>query len=113
MERARRKYLHDALQSANEIVEFTSGVTFEEFASDRMRQKATFYSFAVLGEALNNLSKAVPDSATRLSGVRPAVDMRNQLIHGYSTVDVGIVWSTARQDIPNLRDEVEALMDVE
>jgi uncharacterized protein with HEPN domain len=30
--------------------------------------------------------------------------MRDRLIHGYDTVDVAILWQTATQDIPALRD---------
>ena len=33
--------------------------------------------------------------------------MRNRIVHGYSGVDMTIVWDTIRNDLPILKDEVE------
>lgn len=75
-----------------------------------MRQRATYYAFAVLGESLNKLMQHEPALRPELSDVRMAIDMRNRLIHGYSSVDVAIVWATTQADIPNLRDELRGLL---
>jgi len=32
--------------------------------------------------------------------------MRDKLIHGYFGVDTGLVWDTARNDIPMLKQEI-------
>ena len=111
MDREARKLLHDAFNATEEILEYTNKVSFEHFAADRMRQRATYFAFAVLGEALNQLLQHYPLFGSTLTDVREPIDMRNRLIHGYSSVDPGIVWATAVQDIPNLRDELQALMD--
>ena len=37
--------------------------------------------------------------------------MRDILIHGYYDVSVEIVWKTAREDIPPLRQEVLRILD--
>ncbi len=37
------------------------------------------------------------------------IAMRNELIHGYFKVDLAIVYQTAMQDIPTLRDPLERL----
>jgi uncharacterized protein with HEPN domain len=111
MDRRTRKLLRDALSAADEILEFTKDVDLATFTADRMRQRATYYAFAVLGEALNLLMRHAPDLQTEISDVRLAIDMRNRLIHGYASVDVGIVWATVRAEIPNLRDELQGLLD--
>ncbi len=110
MERETRKLLRDAFNATEEILEYTSDVSFEEFATDRMRQRATYFAFAILGEALNQLLKREPSLTLELTNVRMSIDMRNRLIHGYSTIDSGIVWATAQQDIPNLRQELQDLL---
>ena len=33
--------------------------------------------------------------------------MRNRIVHGYSGINLRIVWDTVREDIPKLRDELE------
>ena len=105
-----RKLLRDALGAAEEILEYTSDVDFQGFSSDRMRQRATFFAFTVLGEALNQLVKRAPSYQVMIPDVQLSIDMRNRLIHGYSSIDAGIVWATARQDIPNLRDTLYGLL---
>jgi uncharacterized protein with HEPN domain len=37
--------------------------------------------------------------------------MRDILIHGYYDVNVEIIWKTAREDIPPLRQEVLRILD--
>ena len=39
------------------------------------------------------------------------VAFRNQLIHGYATVNVGTVWNIAQNALPTLLDAVQALLD--
>lgn len=36
---------------------------------------------------------------------------RNQLIHGYATVNVGTVWNIAQNALPTLLDSVQVLLD--
>ena len=42
---------------------------------------------------------------------RDIAGMRDILIHGYYDVSVEIVWKTAREDIPPLRQEVLRILD--
>jgi uncharacterized protein with HEPN domain len=107
MDRQTRKLLRDALDAIDEILEYTEDVDLGQFMSDRKTQRATYYAFAVLGEAIGKLT---PAYRARLTDYRPAIDMRNRLIHGYSTVDAGIVWAAVQQDIHNLRDELDGLL---
>lgn len=111
MDRRTRKLLRDALGAVDEILDYTRDVDLAEFAADRMRQRATFYAFAVLGESLSQLMQHAPHLRTEIGDHRLATDMRNRLIHGYASVDVGIVWATVQADIPNMRDEVQRLLD--
>lgn len=111
MDQQTQKLLRDAIGAACQIIEYTGDVEFAEFASERMRQQATFYAFAVLGEALNKLTKLDPSVRQQISDVQVAIDMRIRIIHGYATVDVGIVWATARMDIPNVAEVLSVLLD--
>jgi uncharacterized protein with HEPN domain len=113
MDRQTRKLLRDALNATEEILEYAYGVDPLDFSSNTMRQKATYYAFAVLGEALNKLMKHAPSLRCEITNVRMGIDMRNRLIHGYSSVDSGVVWATVQADIPNLRDELRTLADLE
>ena len=38
--------------------------------------------------------------------------MRNRIVHGYSGINLNIVWDTISQDIPKLREELIAVKDI-
>ena len=37
--------------------------------------------------------------------------MRNRVIHDYFEVDLTVVWQTVQQDLPELRDQIVALLN--
>ena len=37
--------------------------------------------------------------------------MRNRIVHGYSGVDMSIVWDTIYDDLPLLKIEIEKYLD--
>ena len=74
-----------------------------------MIRSAVERQFEILGEALNRLRRAEPQTAARTSGLRGAVALRNVPSHGYETVDDGTVW-IIRHDVPALLGELTALL---
>ena len=53
--------------------------------------------------------EALPDAISRFPVIPFAAiyAMRNQLSHGYFTVDLDIVWNVVERDIPELRTQIE------
>jgi uncharacterized protein with HEPN domain/predicted nucleotidyltransferase len=101
MRRTIRDYLEDMLSAAREVLEFTEGWTFAEFERDRKTINAVIRSLEVMGEA----AKKVPDDVREKYPAVPWKDIagvRDKLIHEYHGVDLGMVWRTARDDIPLL-----------
>jgi uncharacterized protein with HEPN domain len=97
-----RDYLQDILDSINDIESFILGMGFEEFKGDRKTINAVVRSIEVIGEA----SKRIPRSLkAKYKGVpwREMAGMRDKLIHEYFGVDVEILWKTAKDDIPPLK----------
>ena len=39
--------------------------------------------------------------------------MRNRMIHGYDDIDMGIVWNTSQESVPNLLALIEPLVSEE
>jgi uncharacterized protein with HEPN domain len=64
----------------------------------------------ILGEALNRLSRAAPELASRIPELSRAVAFRNLLIHGYATVDDATVWRVVTEDLPVLATHVSKLL---
>ena len=86
------------------------GRRFADYAADLMLRSAVERQFEIAGEALNRLSREAPEIAAQLPDLRRAVAIRNALIHGYREVDNATVWETIHEDLPALREQVEALL---
>ena len=111
MQRDPRAFLWDVRESALAIQLFTSGMDAAGYAGNAMAQAAVERKFEVIGEALNQLSKLDAAMAARIPDLSQIVAFRNQLIHGYATVNVGTVWNIAQNAVPVLIESVQVLLD--
>lgn len=81
--------------------------TYERFLEDDLlHQPALIRELEVIGEASIHVSDEFRESHPEWPW-KEMRDMRNQLIHGYASVDLGIVWDTARHGIPKLLRQVK------
>jgi uncharacterized protein with HEPN domain len=110
MVRDPRSLLWDAREAADAVMLFTRDRRLDDYIADRMLSAAVERKFEVLGEALNKLSKVAPDLAVKIPELRRIVAFRNLLIHGYASVDDAVVWRTAKDDVPALRETIAALL---
>jgi len=106
-----RAFLWDVRESAQAIQSFTAGMDAAAYANNPMAQAAVERKFEVIGEALSQLAKLDATLAARIPDLSQIVAFRNQLIHGYATVNVGTVWNIAQNALPTLIEAVQALLD--
>lgn len=83
-------------ESALAIQAFTSDMDAVGYASNDMAQAAVERKFEIIGEALNQLSKVDAPLSERIPDLQQIVAFRNQLIHGYATVNTSTVWNVAK-----------------
>jgi uncharacterized protein with HEPN domain len=103
-----RLYLQDIEVAISRILEFTSGGPAEFFESALVHD-AVVRQFEIIGEAVRNLPEEMLADEPEISWKR-AVRMRDRLAHGYFSVDLGIVWDTIENDLPQLRAAVRRLL---
>lgn len=89
---------------------FTTGLDVTAYQNNELVQAAVERKFEVIGEALNQLSKLDAAMAAQLPDLPQIVAFRNQLIHGYATVNPSTVWTIAQQSLPGLITVVQALL---
>ena len=111
MQRDPRAFLWDVRDAALAIQSFTTGIDAAAYAANPMAQAAVERKFEIIGEALNQLSKLDTAVAARIPDLAQIVAFRNQLIHGYATVNVSTVWNISQTALPALRDAVQGLLD--
>ena len=106
-------YLLHMLEAADRILQYTAGVTEEQFLAAPMTQDATVRNIEIIGEAANNLLQADSDFAERHASIPFAqiYGMRNRVAHGYFAVSAQMIWETVVTDIPTLRAEILRVLD--
>lgn len=110
MRREPQAYLWDVREAADTILDFTRGLSLDDYLADLKLRSAVERQFEIAGEALNQLSKVAPEVAARIPDLPQIVSFRNLLIHGYAAVDHPTVWSALQTKLPALRACVAELL---
>jgi len=104
-----RDYIKDVLDSVNDIESFIRDMSFEDFKRDRKTINAVVRSIEVIGEATKKIPKTLKDKHREVPWKKMS-GMRDKLIHEYFGVDVEILWKTANDDIPPLKQLVQNIL---
>jgi len=110
MQRDPRAFLWDVRESATAIQSFVAGMDATSYAASEMAQSAVERKFEIIGEALSQLAKLDAALADRIPDLPQIVAFRNQLIHGYATVNHGTVWNVVQTSLPSLLARVRSLL---
>ncbi len=98
----------DAAEQAQALV---AGVDLDEFETDRQRRDALLWNFTVLGEAAAQLDAAVKDRFPEIPWAQPA-RLRNRIIHGYWSIDLEILHTTATDLLPEFVEQLRGVLVV-
>ncbi len=101
-------YLEDIAQAIAKIERYIQGITFEVLVSDELRHDAIIRQLEILGEAANRLSLEFTTNHPNFP-VKQAISMRNFLIHGYDDIDLTVVWKTIQEDLPLVKQSLQAI----
>lgn len=100
------------LDFARKAVRFTRGRSRADLNDDEILSFATIHAIEIIGKAANALS---PDMRRKHPGVPWELisGTRNRLIHGYLDVDLDIIWTIVKHDLPLLIKELEHILSRE
>lgn len=105
-----RKLLWDAQQAAERIARFTAGKSFTDYEADEYLRSAVERQFEIVGEAINQLRRIDPATATAIPELPRVIAFRNILVHRYANVDNRLVWGVLETDLPSLRGTLNRLL---
>ena len=104
-----RLYLTDMVEAADDVSRFLEALDDEAFYEDDLRQSAVLQKLIVIGEAASRVSPAVRDQFPEVEWP-DIVAFRNIAVHAYFSVNWEIVWVTATQDVPRLRQHIAEIL---
>lgn len=108
-----KKYLYDIARAAASAIEFVGSKTFADYTADSMLRSAVERQLEIVGEALAQLARTDPATASQISEYQRIIAFRNILIHGYAEIDNRVVWNVLELKLPIVRRQAEAFLDVD
>jgi uncharacterized protein with HEPN domain len=103
--------LEEMIEAAGQAVALVQGVTAVDVAADRMRRDALLWNFAVLGEAAAQLSAELQERFPEVPWRQPA-RLRNRIVHGYWSIDLDVVCTTAEEQLPSFIGDLRRVLAV-
>jgi uncharacterized protein with HEPN domain len=102
--------LRHMLDFAQKAVQFTKGYSRSDFDNNEMLSLAVIHLIEMLGEASRSISEEYREKYPEIPWDLIA-GTRNRLAHGYIDVDLDIIWTIVKKDLPSLIRTLEKLID--
>ncbi len=98
------------LDAALEIRQYVQSSKREDLDQDRKLVHSLVRLFEIIGEAASQVSEELREDIQEIPW-SVIIGMRNRLIHAYFSINLDVVWSTSKDDVPSLVTELEKLLD--
>ena len=97
--------VEDIFESCGKILDYTAGLSFEEFIADPKTVDAVVRNFEIIGEAAGRLPEEFKDAHSEIDWFRIR-GFRNRIVHDYFGIDHSIVWQIKDKFLPELIEAI-------
>jgi uncharacterized protein with HEPN domain len=91
----------DMVIATEDALSFVADLDEAAFKASRLHQNAVIRSLEIVGEAAGKVSPSAQLAHSEVPW-REITGMRHRLIHGYSDVNLNLVWQVVRERLPQL-----------
>ena len=103
--------LESIIEAVDRIIEYTSGFdSADDFNNDYRNFDATMMNFVVIGEMVDKISDDFKKVHDNIEWIK-IKGFRNIVAHDYFGIDAEEVWQIIKSKIPNLKTEIQILLD--
>jgi uncharacterized protein with HEPN domain len=102
-------FIEDILDAMGKAELLLEGVTYDQFEGNFRINFAVVRALEIIGEATKRLPMSLRQEYPHIPW-RNMAGMRDRIIHGYDTVDLEIVWDVVKQDIPQIRPQIQRIL---
>ena len=105
-----RLLLTEIVDACERIIELLAGRNVADVEANRDVRDALLWNYTVLGEAASKVSERLKDAHPSVPWNDP-VRLRNRIVHGYWSIELDILASTAEQDLPGMLAAVRCITE--
>ena len=107
--RRERVLIGEMIAAAEQAQALVVDVTVEGLAADRRSRDALLWNFTVLGEAAAQIDGEIKEQFPEVSWRQPT-QLRNRIVHGYWSVDLEVLHTTASELLPAFVEQLRAVL---
>jgi uncharacterized protein with HEPN domain len=106
------QFLEDIREAAEAIERFAAGSSGASFSGDDVLRSAVLHKLTVIGEAAARVTAALRERHPEVPW-SDVVGFRNVVVHAYFALEWSIVWTTATEEVPQLRRQISRILELE
>ena len=111
MDNKNKQVLEKIYNHITAVIDYCKSCTnLDDFQNNTMLVEACVFNLMQIGELAK--TSLTDDFKERITAIpwKQLYGMRNRIVHGYSGVDMKIVWDTIYEDLPKLKSEIQKLL---
>ena len=105
-----RLRIKSAIDHIDKVIKDLKDMSLEDFKKSDLLCRAVSFSVMQIGEQLGRLYDKYGDLYPNIEWNK-AKFMRNMIAHDYINVNLDRVYSTVKNDLPELKDQLQSLLD--
>jgi uncharacterized protein with HEPN domain len=106
--RSDQELIQDIIECTHRILSYIEQMEYDNFLKDHKTQDAVIRNIEIIGEAVKLLSDNIKKSNPIIPW-KEIAGTRDKLIHDYFGVNIDVVWSIAKDDLPGFVEQVEGI----
>ena len=105
-------YLEDILISILRIEEYIGDLDFVEFKRNYLIVDAVVRNFEIIGEASRNIPESIKHRYP-LVPWKKMIGLRNLISHEYFGIDYEMIWTIAKDNLPQNKIDIQLIIETE
>ena len=98
--------LSHIIEAIDNLIEFTKGISFDEYKGNKILRFAVIKNLEIIGEAAYLLTNEFKEKHPEVEW-KVIIGMRHVLVHDYYQISDEMVWATIQTELLPLKEKVE------